>query len=42
MKIRFRFFNQGENHVRQFQEYSMDDGKVWNVSYDLTYKRKKK
>jgi tetratricopeptide (TPR) repeat protein len=42
MKIRFRFFNQGANQVRQFQEYSMDDGKAWNVSYDLTYKRKKK
>ncbi len=42
MKIRFRFFNQGPDQVRQFQEYSMDDGKTWNVSYDLTYKRKKK
>lgn len=42
MKIRFRFFNQGANQVRQFQEYSMDDGKTWNVSYDLTYIRKKK
>ena len=42
MKIRFRFFNQGPNQVRQFQEYSMDDGKTWNVSYDLTYIRKKK
>ena len=42
MKIRFRFFNQGPNQVRQFQEYSMDDGKTWNVSYDLTYERKKK
>lgn len=41
-KIRFRFFNQGPDQVRQFQEYSMDDGKTWNVSYDLTYKRKKK
>lgn len=41
MKIRFRFFNQGANQVRQFQEYSMDDGKTWNVSYDLTYIRKK-
>jgi hypothetical protein len=42
MKIRFRFFNQGSNQVRQFQEYSTDDGKTWNVSYDLTYIRKKK
>ncbi|KAA9040751.1 tetratricopeptide repeat protein [Ginsengibacter hankyongi] len=42
MKIRFRFFNQGTDQVRQFQEYSMDDGKTWNVSYDLTYIRKKK
>jgi len=42
MKIRFRFFNQGANQVRQFQEYSTDNGKTWNVSYDLTYMRKKK
>jgi tetratricopeptide (TPR) repeat protein len=42
MKIRFRFFNKGLNQVRQFQEYSTDDGKTWNVSYDLTYIRKKK
>lgn len=41
-KIRFRFFNQGSNQVRQFQEYSTDNGKTWNVSYDLTYIRKKK
>ncbi len=41
-KIRFRFFNQGFNQVRQFQESSTDDGKTWNVNYDLTYVRKKK
>jgi hypothetical protein len=41
MQIRFRFFNQGPNKVRQFQEFSTDDGKTWNVSYDLTYIRKK-
>ena len=40
-KIRFRFFNQGANQVRQFQESSADDGKTWNVNYDLTYVRKK-
>lgn len=40
-KIRFRFFNQGINQVRQFQESSADDGKTWNVNYDLTYIRKK-
>ena len=40
-KIRFRFFNEGPDKVRQFQEYSTDDGKTWNVSYDLTYIRKK-
>ena len=42
MKIRFRFFNQGANQVRQFQESSTDDGKTWAVAYDLTYIRKKK
>ena len=41
MKIRFRFFNQGANRVRQFQESSTDDGKTWSVAYDLTYIRKK-
>ena len=41
MKIRFRFFNQGANQVRQFQESSTDDGKTWSVAYDLTYIRKK-
>ena len=41
-KIRFRFFNQGTNQVRQFQESSTDDGKTWSVNYDLTYVRKKK
>lgn len=40
-KVRFRFFNQGANQVRQFQEYTNDDGKTWNVSYDLTYMRRK-
>jgi tetratricopeptide (TPR) repeat protein len=41
-KIRFSFFNQGPNQVRQFQESSNDDGKTWSVNYDLTYIRKKK
>lgn len=41
-KIRFRFFNQGPDQVRQFQESSADEGKTWNVNYDLTYVRKKK
>lgn len=40
-KVRFRFFNQGPGQVRQFQEYTQDDGKTWNVSYDLTYIRRK-
>jgi hypothetical protein len=38
---RFSFFNQGPNQVRQLNETSLDEGKTWNVSYDLTYKRKK-
>ncbi len=41
-KVRFRFFNQGPDQVRQFQEYSNDEGKTWNVSYDLTYIRRKR
>ncbi len=40
-KVRFRFFNQGANQVRQFQEFTNDNGNTWNVSYDLTYIRRK-
>ncbi len=37
---RFSFTNQGVNQVRQLQEQSVDDGKTWQVVYDLTYVRK--
>jgi hypothetical protein len=35
------FYNQGPNQVRQFNEYSADEGKTWTTSYDFTYVRKK-
>ncbi|HVZ97680.1 MAG TPA: hypothetical protein VG847_12445 [Chitinophagaceae bacterium] len=41
-QVRFRFFNQGPDQVRQFQEFSNDEGKTWKVAYDLTYIRRKK
>ena len=36
---RFIFYNQGPEQVRQFNEFSSDNGKTWTTSYDLTYKR---
>lgn len=38
---RFIFYNQGTEQVRQFNEFSPDNGKTWTTSYDFTYKRKK-
>lgn len=39
-KLRMTFFNQGPNQVRQFGQHSTDDGRTWQVRYDLTYVRK--
>ena len=33
--------NIGPDTVRQLGETSMDGGKTWQVTYDLTYTRKK-
>jgi tetratricopeptide (TPR) repeat protein len=41
VKVRLTFFNLGAGKVRQFAESTTDDGKTWNVSYDLMYTRKK-
>lgn len=40
-RIRMTFFNQGANQVRQLGHISTDGGKTWNVTFDLTYVRKK-
>jgi len=40
-KVRMTFFNQGPDQVRQLGHISTDGGKTWNVSFDLTYVRKK-
>jgi tetratricopeptide (TPR) repeat protein len=40
-KVRLTFFNLGADKVRQLGESTTDDGKTWNVSYDLMYTRKK-
>ncbi len=37
---RLTFFNLGPDKVRQFDERSTDQGKTWNVGYDLIYTRK--
>ena len=37
---RFIFYNQGPNQVRQFNEFSADEGKTWTTSYDFTYFRR--
>jgi tetratricopeptide (TPR) repeat protein len=37
----FIFYNLGPDKVRQYQETSTDGGKSFQVSYDLTYLRKK-
>jgi hypothetical protein len=39
-KIRMTFFNQGPNQVRQLGHLSVDGGRTWTVSFDLTYVRK--
>jgi tetratricopeptide (TPR) repeat protein len=36
-KLRMTFFPMPEGKVRQFGETSMDDGKTWTTSFDLTY-----
>jgi predicted negative regulator of RcsB-dependent stress response len=38
--VRMTFFNQGPNQVRQLCHISVDGGKTWTVSFDLTYVRK--
>jgi tetratricopeptide (TPR) repeat protein len=40
-KIRMTFFNKGPDEVRQLGQVSSDGGKIWTVSFDLTYLRKK-
>lgn len=40
-KLRMTFFNQGPDQVRQLGHTSTDGGRTWNVSFDLTYVRKK-
>jgi hypothetical protein len=37
--VRFSFFNEGPNQVRQRKELSKDEGSTWTISYDYTYKR---
>lgn len=41
LKLRLTFFDLGPDRVRQFAEQSADGGKIWNVTYDFTYIRKK-
>lgn len=38
---RMTLFNLGPDRVRQLGEVSADEGKTWNVQYDLLYLRKK-
>ncbi|HEY2377974.1 MAG TPA: tetratricopeptide repeat protein [Gemmatimonadaceae bacterium] len=38
---RLTFFNLGPDSVRQFSETSTDSGRTWQVSYDLTYVRRR-
>lgn len=40
-KMRMTLFNLGPDRVRQLGEVSTDEGKIWNVQYDLLYMRKK-
>jgi tetratricopeptide (TPR) repeat protein len=37
----FIFYNNGPNEVRQYQDYTLDGGKTFQVGYDFTYKRTK-
>jgi tetratricopeptide (TPR) repeat protein len=39
--VRFIFYNEGPDQVRQHHMTSSDGGKTWNTTYDFTYKRKK-
>jgi tetratricopeptide (TPR) repeat protein len=38
---RFVFEKKRADEVRQYQEMTSDDGKTWNMLFDLTYKRRK-
>jgi len=38
---RFVFEKKSADEVRQYQEMTTDDGKTWNMVFDLTYKRRK-
>jgi hypothetical protein len=42
VKLKMTFFNQGPDQVRQLGEQSSDGGRTYTVSYDLTYKRRRK
>ena len=37
---RLTFFNISRDSVRQFGEFTLDSGKTWQVSFDLTYVRR--
>jgi len=37
--VKFIFYNEGPDQVRQHHQTSTDDGKTWNTTYDFTYKR---
>lgn len=37
--LRLSFYNLGPDKVRQFAEYSMDEGKNWSTNYDFLYTR---
>ncbi|OLE52884.1 MAG: hypothetical protein AUG51_15860 [Acidobacteria bacterium 13_1_20CM_3_53_8] len=41
IKVRMTLFNLGPDRVRQLGENSTDDGRTWNVTYDLTYTRRR-
>jgi tetratricopeptide (TPR) repeat protein len=37
----FIFYNEGPDKVRQYNDYSKDDGKTFITAYDYTYRRRK-
>jgi len=39
--VRFHFYNQSPEQVRQVHQTSDDGGKTWQTTYDFTYIRKK-
>jgi len=39
--VKFIFYNEGPDQVRQHHQTSTDDGRTWNTTYDFTYKRNK-